>query len=99
MNLNFSLQPAHVNILIVDDTLANLTLLNRILKECGYQTRPVPNGRLALQAAEKEPPDLILLDITMPEMNGYEVCQRLKADRSTAQGNSGDFHQRIDRCG
>lgn len=43
--------------------------------------RPVPSGKLALQVAQIEPPDLILLDILMPEMNGYEVCERLKADK------------------
>ena len=51
-----------------------------MLKERGYKVRPVPSGKLALLAAHKNPPDLILLDINMPEMNGYEVCERLKAD-------------------
>ncbi len=68
------------NVLIVDDIPANLKLLGAILKEDGYKVRPVPNGRLALQAAEKERPDLILLDVMMPEMNGFEVCSRLKED-------------------
>ncbi len=69
------------NILIVDDTPANLTLLSGLLKEKGHRVRPVPGGRLALKAVESEPPDLILLDINMPEMNGFEVCERLKGDR------------------
>lgn len=68
------------DILIVDDTPANLLFLSAMLKERGYKARPVPSGRLALQAAESRPPDLILLDINMPEMSGYEVCTRLKAD-------------------
>ncbi len=68
------------NILIVDDIPANLTLLGAILKKEGYKIRPVPNGRLALQAAEKEHPDLILLDVMMPDMNGYEVCNHLRQD-------------------
>ena len=68
------------DILVVDDTPANLQLLTEILKKRGYRVRPVPSGKLALQAAQKEQPDLILLDINMPEMNGYEVCERLKAD-------------------
>lgn len=68
------------SILVVDDTPANLQLLVGLLKDHGYRVRPVPSGPLALQAAEASPPDLILLDITMPEMNGYEVCQRLKAN-------------------
>src|ERR1035441_7080777 len=68
------------NILVVDDVSANLQVLTGMLKERGYKARPVPNGKLALLAARKDPPDLILLDINMPEMNGYEVCQHLKAD-------------------
>ena len=68
------------NILVVDDTPANLRLLSGMLEEQGYRVRPVPNGKLALIAAENDPPDLILLDIMMPEMDGYEVCRRLKAN-------------------
>jgi serine phosphatase RsbU (regulator of sigma subunit) len=71
-------QPA--GILVVDDTPANLQVLAGMLKDRGYKVRPVPSGKLALQAAQRDPPNLILLDINMPEMNGYEVCQRLKAD-------------------
>jgi serine phosphatase RsbU (regulator of sigma subunit) len=71
-------QPA--NILVVDDTPANLQVLAGMLKDRGYKVRPVPSGKLALQAARRDPPDLILLDINMPEMNGYEVCGHLKAD-------------------
>jgi len=70
----------HGNILVVDDVPANLTLLTGMLKEKGYRVRPVPSGKLALKAVEHDPPDLILLDITMPEMDGYEVCGRLKQD-------------------
>ena len=66
------------NILIVDDVPANLTVLNDILEGNGYKVRPVPNGHLALQVAEKEKPDLILLDIMMPDMDGFEVCRRFK---------------------
>jgi signal transduction histidine kinase len=71
------------NILVVDDTPANLRLLVDILTENGYKVRPVPNGKLALSAARGFPPDLILLDIMMPEINGYEVCEKLKADKLT----------------
>jgi sigma-B regulation protein RsbU (phosphoserine phosphatase) len=67
-------------ILVVDDTPANLQVLAGMLKDRGYKVRPVPSGKLALAAAERDPPDLILLDINMPEMNGYEVCERLKAN-------------------
>ncbi len=68
------------NILVVDDTPANLQVLAGMLKDRGYKVRPVPDGKLALLAARRDPPDLILLDINMPEMNGYEVCEQLKAD-------------------
>lgn len=68
------------NLLIVDDSPANLQLLAGMLKQHGFKVRPVPSGELALQAARQEHPDLILLDINMPEMNGYEVCEHLKAD-------------------
>jgi len=68
------------SILIVDDTPANLQVLAGMLKDRGYRVRPAPSGKLALLAAKREPPDLILLDINMPEMNGYEVCEQLKAD-------------------
>jgi sigma-B regulation protein RsbU (phosphoserine phosphatase) len=68
------------SILVVDDMSANLRVLTGMLKDRGYKVRPVPSGELALLAARKDPPDLILLDINMPEMNGYEVCQQLKAD-------------------
>jgi sigma-B regulation protein RsbU (phosphoserine phosphatase) len=70
------------SILVVDDVSANLRVLAGMLKDRGYKVRPVPSGELALLAARKEPPDLILLDINMPEMNGYEVCQQLKADET-----------------
>lgn len=74
---NCERQPA--SILVVDDTAANLQVLAGMLKDRGYKVRPVPSGKLALLAAERDPPDLILLDINMPEMNGYEVCEHLKA--------------------
>jgi sigma-B regulation protein RsbU (phosphoserine phosphatase) len=68
------------SILVVDDTTANLQVLTGMLKDRGYRVRPVPSGKLALLAAQKDPPDLILLDINMPEMNGYEVCEQFKSD-------------------
>lgn len=71
------------SILVVDDTIENLQLMASMLQQQGYEARPVPSGKLALQAIGHAPPDLILLDINMPEMNGYEVCQRLKADAKT----------------
>ncbi|MEL6578140.1 MAG: hybrid sensor histidine kinase/response regulator [Cyanobacteria bacterium J06621_12] len=71
------------NILIVDDTPQNLHLLKDILTKYDYKVRPVPNGKLALSAAEISPPDLILLDIMMPDLNGYEVCKQLKSNPKT----------------
>jgi CheY-like chemotaxis protein len=77
--LRMQIPPHHGNIMIVDDNPANLKLLEDILRRHMYEVRSFPRGRLALAAADQEPPDLILLDINMPEMNGYEVCERLKA--------------------
>ncbi|MDX9753744.1 MAG: response regulator [bacterium] len=71
------------NVMIVDDTLANLRLLEGMLKGEGYRIRPCPKGAVALNAAMNEPPDLILLDINMPDMSGFEVCDALKRDPRT----------------
>jgi len=68
------------SILIVDDTAANLQLLAALLRERGYRPRPVLNGQLALQVAAADPPDLVLLDINMPDLDGYAVCDRFKSD-------------------
>ena len=71
-------QKPSANILVVDDTKENLRLLVGLLEEHDYEVRPVTNGLQALEAVESDPPDLILLDINMPGMSGYEVCERLK---------------------
>ncbi len=71
-------------ILIVDDTPANLDLLSKMLEEKGYSVRPTTSGKFALKSVEISPPDLILLDIKMPEMDGYEVCRHLKGKQQTA---------------
>lgn len=68
------------DIMAVDDSPSNLQILSRMLGENGYKVRPVPSGSLALMAARNAPPDLILLDITMPDMDGYHVCEALKSD-------------------
>jgi adenylate cyclase len=70
-------------ILVVDDNPANLTLLSGMLTEGGYEVRPALNGALALRASLASPPDLILLDVNMPGLNGYDVCRELKSAGST----------------
>jgi DNA-binding NtrC family response regulator len=75
--------PRPEDILVVDDTPANLRLLTELLTGKGYRVRPAADGALALKSIAAKPPDLILLDVSMPEMDGYEVCRRLKADEST----------------
>ena len=72
--------PEKATILVVDDTPANLKLLQEMLQSKGYRVLASPDGKKSLNAAAKSPPDLILLDINMPEMNGFEVCERLKAN-------------------
>ncbi|MBC8344443.1 MAG: response regulator [Bacteroidetes bacterium] len=76
--------PSKGNILIVDDTPENLRLLTNLLKRQGYSVRPVLNGRLAITGAQGLPPDLILLDVKMPGIDGYEVCQQLKSNEATS---------------
>jgi diguanylate cyclase (GGDEF)-like protein len=71
------------SILIADDTPENLTVLRKMLTEQGYRVRPAISGKIALKAVDEELPDLILLDIMMPEMDGYEVCRHLKANKRT----------------
>lgn len=71
------------SILVVDDTPANVRFLVGTLAEVGYNVRPAIDSQSALVGALEEPPDLILLDIQMPNMNGYEVCSKLKADERT----------------
>ncbi|HIK29994.1 MAG TPA: response regulator [Oscillatoriales cyanobacterium M59_W2019_021] len=71
------------DILIVDDTPDNIRFLSMMLLEQGYNVRKAINGKMALTAVQTVIPDLILLDINMPEMSGYEVCQQLKADDRT----------------
>jgi len=70
-------------ILIIDDLQENLRLLAKILQNQGYKVRPIRNAYRGLMIAQQEAPDLILLDIKMPEIDGFEVCQQLKADERT----------------
>jgi PAS domain S-box-containing protein len=71
------------HILIVDDAPESLALLGITLKESGFKVRPASNGRHALKSVAARLPDLILLDVNMSDMDGYEVCRRLKADEKS----------------
>jgi PAS domain S-box-containing protein len=71
------------DIMVIDDTPENLNLLSSMLTDRNYKVRSVTKGAAGLRGAQAAPPDLILLDIRMPEMDGYEVCERLKADKKT----------------
>ena len=70
---------------MVDDTPANLRLLTELLTQHGYRVRPAADGALALKSVAAKTPDLILLDVNMPGMDGYEVCRRLKADEKSSR--------------
>ncbi|MUG94437.1 response regulator [Scytonema sp. UIC 10036] len=80
MHLN---QEYKANILVVDDTPDNLRLLSAMLTAQGYEVRKALNGKMALTACQMVLPDVILLDINMPGMDGYEVCKQLKVDERT----------------
>ena len=75
----------NAEILIVDDKLDNLNLLTTMLSEHNYRVRRAISGSVALRAVQSFQPELILLDITMPDMSGYEVCQQLKKNPATAE--------------
>ena len=73
-------ETAQTTVMVVDDTPANLRYLQEILRDKGNRVMAFPDGKAALNAVAKRPPDMIVLDILMPEMDGFEVCRRLKAD-------------------
>jgi len=75
--------PSTPSILIVDDNPTNLELLSLLLAEEGYRVRVATNGMRALESAHASLPDLILLDVMMPDIDGYAVCEQLKADEKT----------------
>jgi two-component system sensor histidine kinase/response regulator len=79
-----SVRPTGPSLVVVDDNPKNLKLLEGMLKGSDYQVRLFPRAQLALAAATKTPPDLFLLDINMPEMDGYQMCAALKADPNLA---------------
>ena len=82
--MNQQLEESFCKILIVDDVPDNLRLLSTTLSQQGYKIRCAKNGKMALMGARNDLPHLILLDINMPDLNGYEVCEQLKADPATS---------------
>ena len=70
------------NLLIVEDDLSARQTLEAFLTREGYEVRCAPNGQTALMFAREDPPELILLDIRLPDMDGFQVCRRLKEDRT-----------------
>ena len=81
--MNATASDTQASILVVDDTPSHLRLLWYVLSEQGYRVRVVADGQRALESVRADPPDLILLDILMPGMGGYEVCRQLKAQPAT----------------
>lgn len=73
------------DILIVDDQIENIQFLSTMLMDNGYEVRQVLSGKQALKVVDYDPPELILLDIMMPEIDGYEVCRQLKSNSRTCQ--------------
>jgi len=72
-------------VMIVDDSAENLRLLENMLTARGYGVLALPSGAMALRAAKKAPPDIILLDINMPDMDGYEVCRHIKENQELSE--------------
>ncbi|MEB3283378.1 MAG: response regulator [Lyngbya sp.] len=85
MNIQLESGSFSGEILVIDDTPENLQLLVNLLKRVGYQVRAYTSGNLALEGIKKLTPDLILLDIMMPEISGYQVCEKLKSDPETQE--------------
>ena len=83
MHKNQNAKPPPGDILIVDDETANLKMLKELLNLEGYQVRPADHPQLAIDSALAQPAALILLDVRMPEMDGFEVCKRLKQNERT----------------
>lgn len=80
-----SIENTHASLLIVDDHLDNVRLLALLLSRSGYWVRKATSGRMALETIQHSQPDLVLLDVRMPEMDGYEVCEKLKANPETCK--------------
>ncbi|WP_373988708.1 hybrid sensor histidine kinase/response regulator [Duganella sp. BuS-21] len=80
MDTSYELQPDEIEILIVEDSPTQAERLRRLIQSMRYGVRVAPNGRLALEAIRERKPHLVLSDIVMPEMDGYELCRAIKAD-------------------
>ncbi|MBE9182023.1 PleD family two-component system response regulator [Oculatella sp. LEGE 06141] len=78
-----NLDVKHANLLVVDDHLDSLRSLSQLLDQAGYRIRKATSGKMALETIQVELPDLILLDVQMPQLNGYQVCEQLKANANT----------------
>ena len=76
-------RPIQGEIMVIEDNASDLKLMTDILKRAGYKVRPASDGELALRSVQAKQPDLILLDVNLPDINGVEVCRRLKADPGT----------------
>ena len=83
--MNMEINPSEYKILIVDDVMSNVLLLKVLLTNEKFAIAPASNGRQALEQVEKENPDLVLLDVMMPDMSGFEVAQHLKSNPQTAE--------------
>ena len=77
--MNMEINPSEYKILIVDDVMSNVLLLKVLLTNEKFAIATANNGRQALEQVDKERPDLLLLDVMMPDLSGFEVAQRLKS--------------------
>ena len=82
---NLRRKKANGSLLVVDDDLGTRQTMDAFLSGHGYDVRCAPNGETALMFAREDPPELILLDIRLPDLDGFEVCRRLKGDQKTRQ--------------
>lgn len=85
VTLNSNITAAEVSVLVVDDIPLNVLLIEKMLKKFGFEIRKANSGSQALQAIEERAPHLVLLDIMMPGMSGYEVLEKIRATHSKAE--------------
>lgn len=74
-----------VRVLVVDDNFVNVRLLEELLKSASYEVTTAMSGEAALEKIAQSPPDIVLLDVMMPGMDGFEVCRRIRQDEKTAR--------------